>query len=96
MPVHRSTAVAVVDTPASSVGDVIAVGVLAAAAPAAPDVSGSGQKRKRHTSVVVLSRQRKRCFEAGQKEGGDPEACCRKGARPGGSRVVYIPCKKHE
>ena len=93
MPVHRSTAVAVVDTPASSVGDVIAVGVLAAAA---PDVSGSGQKRKRNALDSKGTRERKRCFEAGQKEGGDPEACCRKGARPGGSRLVYIPCEKHE
>ena len=82
--------------PASSVGDVIAVGVLAAAAPAAPDVSGSGQKRKRQSASNHMTNQRRRCFEAGQKEGGDPEACCRKGARPGGSRLVYIPCEKHE
>ena len=79
--------------PASSVGDVIAVGVLAAAA---PDVTASGQKRKRRTEGLSVTKQRRRCFEAGQKEGGDPEACCRKGARPGGSRLVYIPCEKHE
>jgi hypothetical protein len=75
------------------VGDVIAVGVLAAAA---PDVTASGQKRKRRTEGLSVTKQRRRCFEAGQKEGGDPEACCRKGARPGGSRLVYIPCEKHE
>ena len=79
--------------PASSVGVVIGTGVLAASA---PDVTASGQKRKRRTEGLSVTKQRRRCFEAGQKEGGDPEACCRKGARPGGSRLVYIPCEKHE
>ena len=44
--------------PASSVGDVIAVGVLAAAAPAALDVSGSGQKRKRQSASNHMTNQR--------------------------------------
>ena len=31
-----------------------------------------------------------------KRNGGDPETCCMKEAKPGGCRMVYIPSEKHD